>query len=531
MAPQKTTKRRPNKGRRSNRRPRTPPRPRQRLNASAKTGYGVVRKALPSTYSKLALAMALPRDHPNLRFPSVDAPRTSVCTLLDQFTQVTPTSGTAFADFASSDLLFMFFGQPARTLMRYGPGPGSAGNGLYDCLFYNDSNPTNTGSIGESFNWTLTSVGIASGNTGGAVGYWPLSCIGWNSGTLSRGGLDYVGMSNDVPFLFMNIGDTLSTVLTAWTSTAVFSVAFNVVEWTGDGSPSTASSLQIGSVGNQIPAQTFFTCTQAGYFAIYFDGINVGSGGITSAINTVRIRLNTATASNYWQNTYCSDVESNNGGDSTMLTKSRVNAAALLVTNTTAIIGKAGTVVAARIKVDNPFYITTANLKRAAEKYTGQAEHGVYTFKEFTSECEAFADSCGPAIRPTFSLDVTDFFHFIQISCGPSNQNTFLVSIDTSLEFCSDTARYAKGVSMLNHNDLILARRHINSNPVWFYENPLHMQDIYNFLKSVGNKTGRMVQKVAPYGAAMASMAHPAGAPAYSALNKALQMLTFGNSH
>jgi hypothetical protein len=161
-----------------------------------------------------------------------------------------------------------------------------------------------------------------------------------------------------------------------------------------------------------------------------------------------------------------------------------------------------------------------------AEKFTGRAATGCYTFREFAIEDEPFdaavtniADNAAVG-GPRFNLDVDEFVHIMQFTNpnAATAPNAYEITVDMTIEFRSDLSRYPKSVSDYVYTDLILARKMVNARPEWFYENPLHMRDIYGLIKRVGAGVARGIKTVAPYAATAASAVDPAHAAGYHAL-------------
>lgn len=472
---------------------------------------------------KLAECIALPGSTNGFRLPTVDAPRTSVMVTRDQYT--ISNTNTAPLNWNNGDLLVAFFGQPGRLAMMYGT--TTVGQYLLNFSAYNAA----TGTPTTSLDWTISPAAIA-GNFEISQP-WPLTSA-TTTGPGPHGKTMALGLSgaDDNMFIWMNAGDTISTNGTSWTSTAVGNIVFQIVRWAGKSTPefinsNTTITLVSGNVPN---GSIVYSAGVPAYYQVIFAGFYFTSGGITSTNNSIRLALN-CNATTGWSQRSMVDLDPGQGGDPTIGECIRVNACSLLMSNTTAEINKQGTVLAARLKADLFSAVTPDLLARAAEKYSGPAANGVYTFKEFAVENEAFKVSATVAPALFFDLNTDEFFHFIQISCpnaGTGGVNTYTVSIDTVVEFKSDSARYRKATSGFRADDLILARRHINSVPNWFYENPNHMADLYNFIRRGAAGAYRAAKFVAPaanHMAAAASMVHPGGAAAYELLAQLLRRL------
>lgn len=470
----------------------------------------------------IALAMSLPGSGAGIRLPTEDGPRTSVMTCRDQFTVTS--NQYQWADFNAGDALFLFYGQPGRAVLTWSPIPA---NCYYICNFVNPNN-----------NFTLTNytnAWIVSPNpiptTAAASVFWPFAGAGpSNSSVAPHGTWLPAGLSDDIPFIMMNAGDKLIlTVTTLWSGTASGQMNLDVYLWQG---PKTAA-LRVQSVGytvasGQVSAGTIFTATSFGYYALSFEGFVINSGSVTSSNNGFGVSLLTpASVGGGFVNRTLQDMDNTNFGDAAIGQMCRVNAASLLVTNTSSLLNRQGTVLAARVRLDNPVQLTVATLRRVAERYAGDAANGCYTFKEFSRQSEEFIDVVGTGGALGFDLDYEDYVHVIQMTCPgyATAANTFTVSVDTCIEFKTDVARYQKAVSPFRYTDLVEARKVINSNPIWFYENPLHMSQIYGFVQNMAKKFMQGVNAVAPYAATVAGVLQPDKAVAYQALATALKGL------
>lgn len=456
----------------------------------------------------LAEFLALPGETQGVRLPTTDAPRTSVMVAKDQYT-ITVANVTPPPSWNNGDLVVAFHGQPGRLACIY----TSLSTGNYQLAF----------NTGTSVNSTWILFQAVSGSYS-PVMTWPLCGTTTQYFATTHGvtmAMGYSGSDNN-QFVWMNSNDTITIFpASAWTSTAVGNVVFTIFAWGGRDTPTYEvgqTTITLAS-GNVPGASTVFTAIVPGYYQVVFDGIYITSGSVTSGSNGISLNLN-CNATTGWKQISMNDLDPRIGGDISIGQACRVNAASMLMTNTTSVLNRQGTVLAARLKSEQFYQVTPAVLARAAEKYTGDAAQGVYTFKEFSSANENFVTATTPNPSALFDLDSDDYFHFIQITCPSvaTSANTFTVSFDTCVEFKCDNARYSKAVSNISYEQLIAARRLINSTPEWFYENPEHMRAIYNFIRSGVQKLGRGLVTVAPYAARAASYAHPEGAAGYEML-------------
>jgi hypothetical protein len=264
------------------------------------------------------------------------------------------------------------------------------------------------------------------------------------------------------------------------------SLNLSLIKWNPDSAP-TVTEIQVPFTTPAFSYNFQAVITTPGYYCVSYTGLiftgatSGGSGLLTISSNWYTYNTTSAAA---WSTLHLGDLDPNNGGDVTMGRKIRVNSSSLLLTNTTASIQKQGTVLASRLN-ELPFYsVTPAVLSKAAEKYTGGAETGVYTYKEFTQYAETYRQ-CIDLGYLVFDLAYTDYYHFIQVSATSyvSSPNTFTLSLSSNVEFQSDIARHVKGCAPPKEDqDLIFARSIVSSSPEWFFENPSHLARVMGFI-------------------------------------------------
>lgn len=167
----------------------------------------------------------------------------------------------------------------------------------------------------------------------------------------------------------------------------------------------------------------------------------------------------------------------------------------LLMTNTTAQMYRSGTVVAGRM-LNERFgnyslsetasgYISSSSVALLNSKYTGQAAKGCFTYMDFDQEAEKFATAVNNWGNPICDLDYRGFVNlevFSQLTLGAEVVASYLATFTMVTEFRTDNMMFAPTVSSLAHDALVEARRVNNTTP-YFYENPLHMGDIWNNIK------------------------------------------------
>jgi hypothetical protein len=341
-----------------------------------------------------------------------------------------------------------------------------------------------------------------------------------------------VGVSNGVSYVLMNAQDSM-TLASTYTGSGTGVLEFATYIYIGMGSaPGFVSRASVNVTGGTFFSYVF-TATTSGYYAFKINGLYTQTIPLgTSAITATLVINSGASVTTGWANVYSPDFSNiaDDGGDPTIVEEARVNASALLVSNTSSMLNMQGVVIAARFRETLPFALTPGVLGKLAEKYTGKAALGVYTFKEFSFQGEEFTTSyvTRTGLRG-FNLDYDDYIHLIQISnpTYATQSNAYDVVLDTTVEYKTDSARYQKGVSLYPHAALLSARKMINERPEWFYENPIHVAKVYQFLKNGLIKAGRMAVRAAPYAATAASALDPSGAAGYNALAALLGRLNF----
>lgn len=471
---------------------------------------GRVKKSVGSE-QVLAMTMALPAQAVVLRMPTVDAPRTSAAKLKDQYT-ITTTSATSVA-FNSGDLLFALYGQPGRQALVW----TTLRIGIYKLRF---PEAAGTGTT-QSWSWLPQ---VSSGSVG-LSNPMPIASMQLSAGGPTHGMQLPVGLGGDRDYMFMNNGDTLTVSDSFGTSTLVGTVNFSVFKWVNANTPPVHTTTTVLTLVNGRLPLGGIVCQAgtAGYYAVEVEGTQITSGSNTTPVSSV-LTLNCVNSAG-WMLIHMGDLDSSGNGDPSLAEDTRCVATSMLITNTSALLSRQGTVLASRIRGIDAVDLTPSLLAKSAEKYTGDAAKGCYTFMEFSTERERFRSHVVAETSLCYCLDVDDYYHFVQITCPGvvTTPNTYTVSFDNVLEFKTDSARYSKNVATLSHVDLIIARRIINSNPEWFFENPTHMSALYNWISTKVGNTVRGARKYAGPISNAASALDPSHASVYQLLGRLLQ--------
>lgn len=480
--------------------------------------------------TQIAAAIALPNEHPYVRIPSTNIARTAVMTTRQIGTITSPT--VASGDFNSGDILIALFGQPGRAYMAYGAfGSAPATYKLRFGMF---------STLSENWVWNPNTALQASAAKMEIETDWPL-CSGYSLTTGAvHGPLIAAATSGGKRFLYMRPSDELwmvcggTTASGAWGFDGKINVwqegrlgAFEIVSWAMSGSGALPTYAKIFdsitvpcwvSVTVEAVTSTASPVQAGAYFN--FELRTMGAQGTTAGEWTLRPYNDFVAASS---------------GDPAMAERVKVNAASLLLTNASAEMYAQGVLVAARIRGTNPHLVTASSLGASADLYRGKAAHGVYTFMENTERSNEFRQCRGFSTGDclVYDLDELDYFHFIQATNNGVSPNTALqatnvyaVTADASFEFEADTRRYARRVAAGNLDDLYAARKLLGARPEWFYENPLHLSDIYGFVKRAARAAVNTAGRYAPYAATAASAIDPTGAAGYHALATLLGRMT-----
>lgn len=465
----------------------------------------------PNQVQQLAMCIASPAECA-VRPPTVDMPRTAIMQVRDVVNIVgnviLPPNG-----FIAGDLLIAFYGQPGRQMVAY---HNYTNGGIYNAVFGDTRTGSITGSTWQAFSGST----VSTTGTAVASSYWPLASMNHSSGIPAYGSQMCIGFSNGVPFVWLNNGDLLTISVSIGGSTPTASFVWSLVAWQDVGEAPVQATNMAMTVTSAATGVSPITAPSAGYFALKLEEVNVTVGTLTLANVTL---THTVMSNNGWVHYQCGDLVTAIGGDPTIGEEIRAVGSSFLATNVTSLLNRQGVINAARMRISPFFNITPTNLLRAAEKFEGDAVKGVYTFAEFSSARQFFHNSYTKA-GPCFQLEIDDYFHFIQISNPAWNTqpNSYLITLDNVLEFKTDTARYAKGISPLDYTALIAAVRLVNSRSEWFYENPQYMKQIYNLLRKAGAGIRDSHQVWGPAALHAYGLYNPAALPVTSALSQYL---------
>lgn len=413
---------------------------------------------------------------PAIRFPTVDAPLTAVATLRRTLALPTPNPGDPNGIWNAGDLVFAMYGQPG-LLAIIGPvyvpasQTGSSGSASqYTCSFVTE------GGTSTASDWVLTNpvVGVASGSTQPTTP-WPLAkCVGGSTSYLAatQATQKPIGWSQNRPYLMLSGYEQLYVSVSGGTGTNVASYTFCVRIYTGPGQAPSYETITIAAENGKVPLNTVLIdaqgATRPTFYCLEFVGVNpVNPDLAVTTTQSLRLRVQNPSASYMWAQLYCPDLDV----DPSIGESCRRTSCSLTLQNTSAMVNRQGTVIAARQVFNSISDYSPSTLSSAAQRYQGDAAKGIYTYMEFTSEDERFATAVNEHGGVQFNLDSEDMVHLIQVSC-PSYAtlpNAYALTIDTALEFKTQSQRYSLGVARTSHGELIAARRMANLTP-WFFE-------------------------------------------------------------
>lgn len=194
----------------------------------------------------------------------------------------------------------------------------------------------------------------------------------------------------------------------------------------------------------------------------------------------------------------------------------RTTAAAVLGSNVSQVLNKAGTILAGRIApgVTDPFRVTSSyiNTLHPAEKAWLPCETGVYTFCPPSTDLSNFwdytahFDNQAPWVNaPVYRLDNDSLVNVMFITAGAVAEQLAL-TLDWHIEFRTTSALFQIGLSTMPLEVLHQAQIALTS-AGFFFENPEH--------KAVLNKVMAAVKRYGPQVASIAATALPQYAAAF----------------
>lgn len=425
---------------------------------------------------RLCQQMAMPCVRPTVRMPTMNMTSTAVASF--RYTDSMEVSNDVSVDgFAPGGMVFIAYGQPALTYMN---GPVKVGAtttyvlryGVDDALTYTPDISAG-GPVSSSANYDFDS-------------YLPITSLVHQYGEEHKGVVQSVGRANGVNYFFISKGEKIAL------RTAVSVGAGYHCDVEFYNGPSTTNSIAGELTWDTTTAvgAVLFEAARSGHYTVKIKRVFVGgtSSGGTGTSQPIGLSLVAEAGKGVWDLHRVSDA-CGPTGDKFIGQKVRRTGFSLLVTNTTNALQKQGNVVAGRMQHETVNNVTETALSMVADRYTGQAAKGCYTYMDFTQEAEVFEDCVDGANGQSFVYNLlrTDLIHVMSFA-GLSKSGTdavpsLLATCDISLEFITDSQRYDRATPAFSANALAEARR-INNSTSYFYENPLHPQDIMRYLTS-----------------------------------------------
>lgn len=471
--------------------------------------------------TEMAMAIALPGEHAPMRLPAGGECTTAV-RFRNEFATTTPTNAGYL--WTAGDTLVALFGQPGRAAMIYGAYRGTSSNYVYTASFVVDGE--------DMTQWAPDPNDHTFAVAGRDKSYgMPFPFAGaYCTSNGPHGPSLGVGESKGYKFFFLDKHDTMRIVTP--TTSATGSLSISVLWWQEDNTAAENKRLEI-ALGT-LPNTGNFTPTQAGWFAFELESVSLTAGTLAGGWRieaSILVGGGAVPDAGRWRLLPYADFDGTQNGDPLMAEYVRTNAASCLVQNTTAQLTAQGTVLAARVRTEALMKIDSIGLGRLADKYSEKAILGCYTFLANTEHSETFRN-CRSGTNSkflTYHLDEVEYIHLMRFS-NPnptSAPNEFNVVVDGAFEFIADSARYTRSTvpPQVTLESLHKMRVMINGKPVWFYENPLHMRDIYGFVKRGVKAIGYGIGRAAPVLSTVATALDPAGAAGYQALGALLSRL------
>lgn len=450
---------------------------------------------------RMTKMMMMPGEGTLVRVPTKDMPRVAIAQLrqINYFEQTTTN-----ANFFNYEYIAFVYGQPGLT---YIDGPFVTSEELVcACNFHEPTltdQKTNFWALGQHFSHANTEPHT----------YWPL--VGMTNVTQPEGIPKYRPVLNGVEckYIFLNAGEKLKLSVsgTHTPTTPVTELHFSMWRHTSDGAPIHASTFNMAATAGGIHYQV---AAVAGWYAVRFDhATNVVDMAATIGVTmTAVLEIDLP----HYRLHYVNEIGNRDLGASC-----RRTSYSFLLTNRSNALVAEGDVLSARLESALPgtrqWPLTATKLAAAKDKFSGAAPKGCYTYMEFTEWDEAFRDYAGETYLPSF-YDNANMMNVVTINNRGTNPNQYTIVEDIVLEFRTQSQLFATSVSEMDFNELVVARR-INNMTSYFYENPLHWQDIINYIRAAWALT----RKHATTLGTAASIAFPEAAPAIMPMARYLQ--------
>jgi len=225
-------------------------------------------------------------------------------------------------------------------------------------------------------------------------------------------------------------------------------------------------------------------------------------------------------------------IDPDKGGDFLIGERCRCLAASLLISNVSPEMAKGGTIFAGRVlsgsssTSTNPDNLQFYNLDwssfQSMQIQRMDAAKGAFTFLLMDPARNGYARTTERDMG--FYVDYDSFsqaaFHFAVIppttslTTAGATTNAYDITVDSCVEFITNSLRYPKDVSRIQMQELFNANAAlaIGSNEFW-YENPLHLAQVFGFLKNAMRKSIEFVADRSSQIEAAAEMVAPMATP------------------
>lgn len=472
---------------------------------------------------QLTRHFALPNGKDLVRIPTQDMPRTTAL-IFNQRVDFTESSAYSFSTPSGgngSNLCVFMYGLPSFAAL-VGPVRIQNANStsITTCYFGNASTNLST-------YWKLPWNAGNVGTTRGVVANWPISdnaVTQNNSPSFPLGCPKRPIMIHDARnFIFMNYGEKFNVTITPDAdSNAAGNWTFQIYRYVADDADAFPEKFQnISTTGTTVPTPTQIAVDYAGWYSIDFNGVLATTGNISGGQIQVGIVCTDDIAG--WHIKYPDSLLTS----TSVGTVCRRTAQTVLISNMSSDLNAQGSITANRNLTAHPGqYVWGSqieNLKQTREFITERAKKGCYSYMDFSANAEpfrAYVNDVGcPILR---SSDFSMLMHVMAVSNGAISTapNTYAITLQTALEFQSQSQLFDGKVPTGNFLDLVEARR-INNDTPYFYENPIHWNTIASHIR----KAWQNFQKVSPYVQGGLSAFFPEAAPALAIAGNAIRQL------
>lgn len=431
----------------------------------------------------LCRQMALPDEvHPPIRLPTQSMTKVAIATFHypERYTVIeTPSAQTSY-DVAAlmgysatvgptgavSDYACIIYGQPSRTYIH---GPFTGEEGKYQLMFPGGDlytiDGSNTADRSYEANEPLPIMGAKLISGSPFLGLKQLP----------------VGKAEGRSFLFITAGVRL---VIAEGHNAPSAYTMTVSEYTDNNILLKRSIIDVANAAT--PDTTLWTCPENGYYTFTVNSFTPAQN-LKDLIVCYNLEKTNNVVQIGWHMNALKDLcpADFTQADPAIGEAMRRTGCAVLISNVANEFRKQGEVIAARMPNGTFTKYNPKDLAACSELYTGQATKGSYTYMDFTVEDEAFRD-CTERLSSglwTTHYDLTqvNLVHVISFQ-GIYAYSTLLPRVHMSVEWMNTAQRYAIAAPAYSNADLIEARR-INNSTDYFYENPVHIEDIMRWLK------------------------------------------------